>query len=145
MHTSRDDAGAAPTAANGMNGAGLSGAAGQSPATAPLNLPNPMVGFAHMQAMGLRMLLTQQNEILGFLGRRCEQDLRLLNDIVAASEPKAMMDALTDFYRNAAKDYAVKIGRSVENAPRVAAAAGEVTTELTRAFATEGRPLAPPV
>lgn len=107
-----------------------------SPSMLPFaNLPNSMVGFAHMQAMGMRMFLTQQQELLGFLGRRCEQDLRLLNDIVAAKEPQAMMDVLTDFYRSAAKDYADEMGRSVESAPRAAAAAGEATLEMAKVFA----------
>lgn len=106
----------------------------QPPAFDFANLPNPMLGFAHMQAMGLRMMLRQQHDMLGFLRRRCEQDLRLVDTIAAAREPRAMIKAVTDFYSTAARDYAGGIGSAADEAPRAAVAARDATVDVVRSL-----------
>lgn len=98
------------------------------------NLPNPMLGLAQMQALAFRMFLTRQREVLDFLSHRCAQDLRLVDQIMSAKETGAMSTVMTDFYRSAAADYSDELGRSVNNAPRAVAAAGEATIDLVKSI-----------
>lgn len=96
------------------------------------NLANPLVSLVHMQAMGMRTILTQQNEMMKFLQRRCDHDLQLLDTIVSAQEPQGMVELVADFYRTAARDYSSEMERSLENGPRVATAIGEAASELVK-------------
>lgn len=98
-------------------------------------LGTPMLGWAHMQAMALRSILTQQHEYLEFMRRRCEHDLQLVNTIAKAREPQAIVEAMNDFYRTAAKDYVAEVGRTAETAPRAAVSVGEATVEMVKSFA----------
>ncbi len=99
------------------------------------NLNNSMVGLVRMQALGMRTMLAQQQEMLNFLRHRCDQDLRLINTIVEAQAPEGMVEAVADFYRTAAHDYSEETGRSVTSGTRAAAAAGEATIELAKSLA----------
>jgi hypothetical protein len=99
------------------------------------NLSSPMVGLVRMQAMGMRMVLNQQQEMLKFLRRRCEQDLRLIDTIVGAQETQGMVEAVADFYRTAARDYSAEIGRSAATGSSAAAAASEAAVELVKSIA----------
>lgn len=99
--------------------------------------PDPqsaMVGLAHIQALGLKTMVNQQRELMTFLGRRYEQDLRLFDRIIAAKEPQAIVEAVSAFYQDAAKDYSTQLTRTIENAPHVAADTGEALAEAAQAF-----------
>ena len=97
-------------------------------------MPNPMIGFAQMQARAVRMFLSRQREVLDFLSRRCVQDLHLVDQIMTTKETGTMSNVMADFYRSAATDYTDELSRSVKSAPRAVAAAGEATMDLVKSI-----------
>lgn len=94
--------------------------------------PNAFITLAHFQALSLRTLLGQQREVMNFLGRRYDEELKLFDRIMAAGEPQAILAAVADFYRDAAKDYTAELGRAVERAPAIAAEAQEKAADTVR-------------
>jgi hypothetical protein len=124
-----------PSKAKAHAAGGGNGMDGHLPMFDMANLSNPMTGLVRMQAMGMRMVLTQQQEMLKFLRRRCEQDLRFIDTIVGAQETQGMVEAVADFYQTAARDYSAEIGRSAATGSSAAAAASEAAVELAKSIA----------
>ncbi len=129
--TAKHDTAKAKTQASGRG----NGADGHLPLFDLANMGNPMIGLVRMQALGMRTVLSQQQDMLKFLRHRCEQDLRLIDTIVGAQEPQGMVEAVADFYRAAARDYSAETERSAAAGSHAAAVVGEVTAELAKTFA----------
>jgi len=66
---------------------------------------------AHLQANAYQALMRYQIETLGFLKHRCEQDLKLAEDLVASDEFTDAFDVVGNFIENATSDYADEVGK----------------------------------
>lgn len=65
----------------------------------------------HLQAHALKVLMRYQLEALTFLKHRCEEDMKLMDDLAESEEFKDAFDILGAFYQNATTEYANEAGR----------------------------------
>lgn len=89
---------------------------------------------ARNNAKMFKAMMRYQIETLDFLKRRYEQDLKLVDDLVASEESGDAFDVLSVFWRNAASEYAIEAGRVARIGSRIAAeTAGELRAEAEMA------------
>lgn len=107
-----------------------------SPAFAASSFPMASQGQKYMSsatrynAQALKAVMRYQIETLGFLKRRYEQDMKLVDDLLATEETNDAIDVLATFWQNAAADYAAEAGRIAQIGSRIAGeAAGQVRRE----------------
>lgn len=68
----------------------------------------------HIQAAMMRALIKQQRELFSFIGQRCEEDLKLVEQIGAATTMPDMFSACLGFCKDAALQYAEEAGKVTE-------------------------------
>lgn len=93
---------------------------------------------ARLQAQAFRGAMRYQIEMLNFLRHRCEQDVKLVDDLVTSDEFNDAFDVVTDFMQNAATEYTSEVGKvasigsklSSETAKRVRKQADEMVEDL---------------
>lgn len=66
---------------------------------------------AQLQAQSYRALMRYQIEMLGFLKHRCEQDVKLVDDLVASDQFNDAFDVVSNFMQNAASEYTAEAGK----------------------------------
>ncbi len=66
---------------------------------------------ANMQAEAYKAVLRYQVEALGFVRRRYEQDIKLIDDLIEAEELNDAFEVMSDFVENAASEYAREAGK----------------------------------
>jgi hypothetical protein len=66
---------------------------------------------ADLQAQAFKVMMRYQIETHSFLKHRCEQNVKLADDLVAGSEFNDAFDVLSTFFQNATSDYAIEAGR----------------------------------
>lgn len=66
---------------------------------------------AHFQAQTFKALMRYQIETLAFLQHRYEEDVRLVDELIASDEPKDALDVVSNFVQNAASEYAAEAGK----------------------------------
>lgn len=107
---------------------------GQNPANAATRLTefswpfagqNLMMAGVRLQAHAVKAALRYQIEMLSFLKHRCEQDLKLLDDLTGSDEFNDAFDVLASFWQNAATEYTNEAGK-------VAAIGSKVASETAR-------------
>ena len=93
---------------------------------------------ARLQAQTFRGAMRYQIEMLNFLRHRYEQDVKLVDDLVASDEFNDAFDVVTDFMQNAATEYTSEAGKmasissklSSETARRMRRQADEMIEDL---------------
>lgn len=93
---------------------------------------------AQLQAHALRASMRYQVEMLAFMKRRCETDMKLMDDLVASEEFKDAFDIVSAFMQNATSDYNAEAGKiasvgsklASETAKRVREEAGKAIEDI---------------
>lgn len=93
---------------------------------------------AQLQVHAFSAAMRYQIEALAFLKHRCEQDVKLVNDLVASDEFKDAFDIFSAFAQNAATDYSAEAGKvasigssiASENAKRMHRQAANVIEDI---------------
>jgi hypothetical protein len=65
----------------------------------------------HFQAALLKAAVGQQREAIAFMGRRCDEELKLVDSIGAATSIKDVYSACLGFWQDAAGQYATEAGK----------------------------------
>lgn len=81
-----------------------------SPPT-PQNVQKLVFAAASTQAHAFKAMMRYHIETLAFLKHRCEQDVKLAEDLMAGSEFNDAFDVLSTFLQNAASEYATEAGK----------------------------------
>lgn len=68
----------------------------------------------HMQAAFLKAAIDQQRELFDFLGRRCDEDMKLAARLGSAASASDVYSACIGFYQDAATQYAAEAGKVAE-------------------------------
>jgi hypothetical protein len=66
---------------------------------------------ARLQIEAFKATIRYQIELLSFLKHRCEQDLKLVEDLVATGEPNDAFDVVANFVQNATSAYATEAAK----------------------------------
>lgn len=80
---------------------------------------------AGLQAHAFKAMMRYQIETLSFLKHRCEQNVKLVDDLVAGNEFNEAFDVFSNFLQNATSQYAVEAGK-------VASIGSKLTSETVR-------------
>ena len=75
---------------------------------------------ARFHAQAFKAMMRYQIEMLSFVKHRCEQDLKLVDDLVASDEFNDAFDVLGNFVQNATSDYATEVGKVAAISSKVA-------------------------
>lgn len=90
---------------------------------------------ARLQAQAFKAAMRYQIETLGFLKHRFEQDVKLVDDLVAGDEFNDAFDVLTTFAQNAATEYAAEASKVLSIGSKLASAtAKQVRKEAAEAI-----------
>ncbi|PDQ23059.1 hypothetical protein CN311_00290 [Mesorhizobium sanjuanii] len=81
-----------------------------SPPT-PQNVQKLVFAGAFIQAHAFKAMMRYHIETLAFLKHRCEQDVKLAEDLIAGSEFNDAFDVFSTFLQNAASEYATEAGK----------------------------------
>lgn len=73
-----------------------------------------MMAGPHMQAAMMKVAIDQQRELFAFCERRCNEDMKLADQISAAKSVGELYTACLDFYRDAATQYAAEASKAAE-------------------------------
>jgi hypothetical protein len=76
---------------------------------------------ARLQAHAFKAMMRYQIETLAFLKHRYEQDVKLVDDLVASDEFNDAFDVFTTFMQNAATEYATEASKVINISSRLAA------------------------
>lgn len=66
---------------------------------------------ARLQAHAFKAAMNYQVEALAFLKHRCEQDVKLMNDLAASDEFNDAFDVISTFAQNATAEYSTEAGK----------------------------------
>jgi hypothetical protein len=76
---------------------------------------------ARLQAHTFKSMMNYQIEALSFLKRRCEQDVKFVDDLAATEELSDAFDLCAGFYQNAISEYSDEAGKIVDLGSKIAA------------------------
>jgi hypothetical protein len=85
------------------------------------NGQNLALGSALLQAHTFSAMMQYQIEALSFLKHRYEEDVKLINDLVASGELNDAFDVITVFLQNAATEYATETSKMISLGSKLAA------------------------
>ena len=89
------------------------------------NAQKLILAAAFLQAHTFKAMMRYQIETLSFLKHRCEQDVRLAEDLIDGSDFKDAFDVFANFLQNATSQYATEAGK-------VAALTSKLVSETAR-------------
>ncbi|WP_292168453.1 phasin family protein [Mesorhizobium sp.] len=84
-----------------------------------------LLAAADLQAQAFKAMMRCQIETHSFLKHRCEQNVRLADDLVAGNEFNDAFDVLNTFFQNATSDYAIEAGRVASIGSKLASETAE--------------------
>lgn len=70
-----------------------------------------LIAAAGLQAHALKAMMRYQIETLSFLKHRCEQNVKMVDDLVTGGDFNDAFDVLNNFLQNATSDYAMEAGK----------------------------------
>lgn len=76
---------------------------------------------AHLQAHAFKVLMRYQIETLAFLKHRCEQDMKLMDDLASSDEFNDAFDIVGNFVQNAVSEYSTEAGKFASLGSKLAA------------------------
>lgn len=77
--------------------------------------------MARYQGQAFKSILRYQVEALGFLKQRCEQDIKLVDDLTRSRDFNDAFDIYAAFLQNAVADYAAESGKVASIGSKIAA------------------------
>lgn len=77
---------------------------------------------AQLHAHAFKALMSYQVETLAFLKHRCEQDVKLMDDLAASGEFNDALDVVNTFVQNATSEYSTEVGKIASIGSRLASA-----------------------
>ncbi len=86
---------------------------------------------ARLQAQAFKTMMRYQIEMLSFLKHRCEQDMKLAEDLAESDQLNDAFDVFSNFLQNAMTDYSME-------ASKVAEIGSKVASETARRVRKEG-------
>lgn len=81
---------------------------------------NPLLFIARLQADAYKAMLKWQIESLGFLRHRYEQDVKLIDELIASPEPGEMLSTYSRFLHNALDEYSKETVKTANYGSKVA-------------------------
>jgi hypothetical protein len=75
---------------------------------------------AQLQAHAFKAVMSYQVETLAFLKRRCEQDVKLMDDLAASDEFNDAFDVISTFVQNSTAEYSTEAGKIASIGSRLA-------------------------
>ena len=75
---------------------------------------------AKLQAYAFKAVMSYQVETLAFLKHRCEQDVKLMDDLAASDEFNDAFDVVSNFVQNATAEYSTEAGKIASIGSRLA-------------------------
>jgi len=91
---------------------------------------DPAMFAARMQATTVKAVLKWQIESLNFLRHRYEQDMKFIDEVLAAPEPGEMLSTCSCFMQNALDEYS-------KEAVKAANYGGRIITDATKEMRSE--------
>ena len=89
----------------------------------------------HMQAHAFKALIRVQIKSLAFVKRRCEQDLKLIDDLIASEKYHNTFGVYGEFCRDAVSEYAAETRKLISISSRIVSeTAKHASGELDSAF-----------
>lgn len=85
-----------------------------------------------LQASALKTMMRYQIETLSFLKRRCEADVRFVEDLAESREFNDTFDVVSDFVQNTAAEYTTE-------AARLASVGSKLASEAAKSARDEAR------
>jgi hypothetical protein len=79
-----------------------------------------LAAAARLQMQAFSATIRYQIELLSFLKHRCEQDLKLVEDLVASDESSDAFDVVANFVQSATSAYATEAARIASLCSRMA-------------------------
>jgi hypothetical protein len=73
----------------------------------------------HMQAHAFKALIRVQIESLAFVKRRCEQDLKLIDDLIISEKYQNTFGVYGEFCRDAVSEYAAETRKLLSTGSRI--------------------------
>jgi hypothetical protein len=73
-----------------------------------------------LQAHAFKAVMSYQVETLAFLKHRCEQDVKLMDDLAASDEFNDAFDVVSNFVQNATAEYSTEVGKIASIGSRLA-------------------------
>ncbi|AZO01447.1 phasin family protein [Mesorhizobium sp. M9A.F.Ca.ET.002.03.1.2] len=70
-----------------------------------------LLAAVDLQAQAFKAVMRYQIETHSFLKHRCEQNVKLADDLVAGNEFNDAFDVLSAFFQNATSDYVIEAGK----------------------------------
>jgi hypothetical protein len=100
----------------------------------PMEMPGRefMLTAARVQAQAAKAVLRYQIEMLDFVRHRCEQDIKLVDDLVKGDALDDAFDVYSSFLQQAASDY-------TDEAGKVAAIGSKLAAESAKEARTAAR------
>ncbi|MCO5065282.1 MAG: phasin family protein [Rhizobiaceae bacterium] len=84
-----------------------------------------------LQAHAFKALMRYQIETLGFMKRRCEQDMKLMDDLASSDEFNDTFDIVSNFVQNAASEYSAEVGKFASLGSKLASETAKRVREET--------------
>ena len=79
--------------------------------------------MAHLQAQAFKAMMRYSIESASFLKHRCEEDVRLIDDLAAAKDFGEALEVFAEFSRDALSDYSREAGKMAGMGSKVASTA----------------------
>lgn len=96
----------------------------------PLGDRNQLAASAlKMPTTMAKTLLRYQIEGLSFLQHRFQRDIKLLDDIIAAEKTNDTFDVISDYWRDAASDYAKEVSKTLAINARFASDTADIAKD----------------
>ena len=94
-----------------------------------------LMAAMHMQAHAVKALIRVQIESLAFVKRRCEQDLKLIDDLIISEKYQNTFGIYGEFCRDAVSEYAAETRKLISIGSRIVSeSAKHASSELDNAF-----------
>src|SRR5262245_56133706 len=99
----------------------------RDPFTVPLmaNGQNFFLTMARLQGYAFTSMMRYPIEALGFLRYRYEQDVKLVDDLIATEDTKNALDIYAGFFEKALADYSTEAGKVATLSSELASEAGK--------------------
>jgi len=97
----------------------------------PFSIPSMANGqnfaltIARLQGYAFTSMMRYPIEALGFLRHRYEQDVKLVDDLIASDDVKNALDIYTGFFEKALADYSKEAGKVATMSSELASEAGK--------------------
>ena len=93
--------------------------------------------IARFQGYAFTAMMRYPIEVLGFLRHRYEQDVKLVDDLIATEDVKNALDVYAGFFEKAVADYSTEAGKVATMSSELASEAGKRMEKEANTIAKE--------